>query len=328
MSYDLVFTLGKKVLGGEQLTYDEALQLTQIADADIPILLGIANKIRIKFTGDQIDTCEIVNARSGGCSEDCKFCAQSAHHDVKFDSYPLMSEDKILEAAKNAESHGAYRFCIVTAGCGMKHDPDFEKITASIKRIGRETGLERCCSLGILTPDHVKALKSAGITRYHHNLETSKSFFDQICTTHTYDERVETIKNVKAEGLEVCSGGIIGLGESWAQRLELAFALKELDVGSVPINVLNPVKGTALEERLPLKPMEVLQTFAIFRMILPTKILRYAGGREKALGELVPLGFLSGINGMLIGNYLTTSGRGADTDLNTVRGLGLKPIAG
>jgi biotin synthase len=327
MSYDLIFQLGKKVLGGEQLTFDEAIQLTQIDEADIPILLGVANKVRIKFTGNQVDTCEIVNARSGSCSEDCKFCAQSAHHDVKLDAYPLMSEDQILQAAKNAETHGAYRFCIVTAGCGMKNDPDFVQITDSIKRIGRETGLERCCSLGILTPEHVKALKAAGITRYHHNLETSKSFFAQICTTHTYDERIETIKNVKAEGLEVCSGGIIGLGESWQQRIELAYALKELDVDSVPINVLNPVKGTALENRLPLKPMEVLQTFAIFRMILPTKILRYAGGREKALGELVPLGFLSGINGMLIGNYLTTTGRGASTDLDTVRGLGLKPIA-
>lgn len=328
MSYDLIFQLGKKVLAGEQLAFDEAIQLTQIAEDDIPILLGVANKVRNKFTGNQVDTCEIVNARSGSCSEDCKFCAQSAHHDVKLDVYPLMSENRILEAAKNAETHGAYRFCIVTAGCGMKNDPDFEQITDSIRRIGRETGLERCCSLGILTPEHVKALKAAGITRYHHNLETSKSFFPQICTTHTYEERVETIRNVKAEGLEVCSGGIIGLGENWQQRIELAFALKELDVDSVPINVLNPVKGTALENRLPVKPMEVLQTFAIFRMILPGKILRYAGGREKALGELVPLGFLSGINGMLIGNYLTTTGRGASNDLDTVRGLGLKPIAG
>lgn len=328
MSYDLIFRLGKKVLHGEQLTFAEALQLTEVDEADIPILLGVANKVRIKFTGNQVDTCEIVNARSGDCSEDCKFCAQSARHDVKFASYPLMSEAQILQAAKTAEAHGAYRFCIVTAGCGMKHDPDFEKITASIKLIGRETSLERCCSLGILTPEHVKALKSAGITRYHHNLETSRSYFAQICTTHTYDERVETIKHVKAAGLEVCSGGIIGLGENWAQRLELAFALKELDVDSVPINVLNPVKGTALEDRAPLKPMEVLQTFALFRLILPTKILRYAGGREQALGELVPLGFLAGINGMLIGNYLTTAGRGVDTDLNTIRGLGLKPIAG
>ena len=328
MSYDLIFQLGSKVLNGEQLTFAEALALTKIDESDIPILLGVANKVRIKFTGNQVDTCEIVNARSGNCSEDCKFCAQSALHQTQINTYPLMSQEQILSSAKAAESHGAYRFCIVTAGCGMKNDPDFDQITTAIERIGAETGLERCCSLGILSPQHVKLLKAAGITRYHHNLETSKSFFNQICTTHTYEERVETIKHIKAEGLEVCSGGIIGMGETWEHRLELAFALKELDVDSVPINVLNPVQGSALEDQQPLKPLEVLQAFATFRMILPDKILRYAGGREKALGELVPLGFLSGINGMLIGNYLTTTGRGASDDLNTVRGLGLKPIAG
>jgi len=326
MSYDLLFKLGKKVLDGGQLTADEAMQLTIIDAEDIPILLGIANKVRSQFTGNRVDTCEIVNARSGGCSENCKFCAQSVHYDAKVDTYPLMSEEAIIQAAKQAESHGAYRFCIVTAGCGMKNDPDFERITDVIERIGHDTGLERCCSLGLLEPEQVKALKMAGITRYHHNLETSKSFFDNICTTHSYDERVETIKHIKAAGLEVCSGGIIGLGEEWEHRVELAFALKALDVDSVPINVLNPVKGTALENRPPLDPMEILQTFAIFRLILPTKILRYAGGREKALGELVPLGLLSGINGMLIGNYLTTAGRGAAADISTIKGLGLMPI--
>lgn len=326
MSYDLIFALGKKVLDGGQLSPEEAMRLTAIDETDIPILLGVANKVRAHFTGNQVDTCEIVNARSGGCSEDCKFCAQSAHHDTVIDTYPLMSDEAIMQAAKRAEANGAYRFCIVTAGCGMKDDPDFDRITGVIGHIGRNTGLERCCSLGILEPEQVKALTTAGITRYHHNLEASRSFFANICTTHTYDERVETIRRVKAEGLEVCSGGIIGLGEGWEHRIELAFALKALDVDSVPINVLNPVKGTALENAPPLKPMEVLQTFAIFRLILPDKILRYAGGRERALGELVPLGFLSGMNGMLIGNYLTTAGRGAAADIGTIEGLGLTPI--
>lgn len=326
MSYDLIFALGNKVLAGGRLTFEEALELTRIDEADIPLLLGVANKVRCQFTGSRVDTCEIVNARSGGCSEDCKFCAQSAHHDAKIDSYPLLSEEAILQAARAAEAHGAYRFCIVTAGCGMKGDPDFDRILASIRRLGRDTGLQRCCSLGLLGPEQVQSLKAAGITRYHHNLEAGKSFFASICTTHTYDERVETIRQVKAAGLEVCSGGIIGLGETWAQRLELAFALRELDVDSVPINVLNPVKGTALADRPPLPPFEVLQTFAIFRLILPAKILRYAGGREKALGELVPLGFLSGINGMLIGNYLTTAGRGAAVDIDTIHRLGLTSV--
>jgi len=208
----------------------------------------------------------------------------------------------------------------------MHGDADFEQILSYIRRIGDETALERCCSLGTLNEDHVNALKAAGITRYHHNLETSESYFPSICTTHTFQERVDTIKRIKAAGLEVCSGGIIGMGEKWHHRIEMAFTLRDLDVDSVPINVLNPVKGTALENQERLDPMEILQTFAVFRMILPQKIIRYAGGREHSLGELVPLGFLSGINGMLLGNYLTTSGRGAANDLATVAALGLQPI--
>ncbi|MDF2930423.1 MAG: Biotin synthase [Anaerospora sp.] len=325
-SYDLLFSLGKKVLDGGQLTFDEALSLTTIDTCDISILLGIANKVREKFTGNRVDTCQIVNARSGNCSENCKFCAQSAHHETQIETYPLLSEEAILGAARKAESDHAYRFCVVTAGCGMHGDADFEQILSFIRRIGDETELERCCSLGTLNEDHVNSLKAAGITRYHHNLETSESYFPNICTTHTFQERVDTIRRIKEAGLEVCSGGIIGMGEEWRHRIEMAFTLRELNVDSVPINVLNPVKGTALENQERLDPMEVLQAFAIFRMILPQKIIRYAGGREQALGELVPLGFLSGVNGMLIGNYLTTSGRGAANDLATVTALGLQPI--
>jgi len=324
INYDLIFSLGKKILQGNDITFDEAMALTEIEETDIPILLGVANKIREKFTGSYVDTCQILNARSGGCSENCKFCAQSVHHDVNVDVYPLMSEDDIIKAAQRAEADHAYRFCVVTAGCGMEGDADFAKIATAIKRIGNETSLQRCCSLGTLQEDHVNTLKLVGITRYHHNLETSESYFKEICTSHTYQERVDTIKRVKAAGLEVCSGGIIGMGETWRQRIELAFTLKELNVDSIPINVLNPVKGTALEHQEKLPPMEILQTFAIFRLILPNKIIRYAGGREHNLGELVPLGFLSGVNGMLIGNYLTTEGRGASKDLQTVANLGLK----
>lgn len=325
MSYDLIFKVGKNVLEGGDITYEEAVALTKIGEADVPILLGVANKVREKFTGNRVDTCEIVNARSGGCSENCSFCAQSAHHEAKIEVYPLMSEDEIVAAAKQAEADGAYRFCIVTSGRGMAGDCDFARILNAIKRIGRETSLGRCCSLGTLTEENVQALKEAGISRYHHNLETSRSNFANICTTHTYEERIETIKKIKQAGLQSCSGGIIGLGENWEQRVELAFALKELDVDSVPINVLNSIEGTALAERKKLPPMEILQTFAIFRLILPKKIIRYAGGREHNLGDLVPLGFLSGINGMLIGNYLTTKGRGAAEDLALVSRLGLNP---
>ncbi|HAK74392.1 MAG TPA: biotin synthase BioB, partial [Sporomusaceae bacterium] len=172
-------------LDGGQLTFDEALSLTTIDTCDITILLSIANKVRVKFTGNRVDTCQIVNARSGNCSENCKFCAQSAHHETQIETYPLLSEEAILGAARKAESDHAYRFCVVTAGCGMHGDADFEQILSFIRRIGDETELERCCSLGTLNEDHVNSLKAAGITRYHHNLETSESYFPNICTTHT-----------------------------------------------------------------------------------------------------------------------------------------------
>lgn len=326
MSYDLVYSLGKKVLDGGSLTLDEAMSLTELKGADIPLLLAVANKVRDQFTGTAVDTCQIVNARSGGCSENCKFCAQSGYHEVKLEVYPLLSEDEIVAAAKQAEAAGAYRFCIVTAGRGMESDADFEKILRAIRRIGQETKLNRCCSLGTLSEENVAKLKEAGITRYHHNLETSQNNFSNICTTHTFDERIATIKKVKAAGLQSCSGGIIGLGETWRDRVELAFTLKELGVDSVPLNVLNAVPGTALEGQAKVPPMEILQSFAIFRMILPDKILRYAGGKETGLGDLVPLGYLSGLNGTMIGNYLTTQGMKASEDLHTVTELGLQPL--
>ncbi len=325
MSHEVVFSLGVKVLAGGRLTPDEAMRLTALAADDIPILLGVANKVRARFAGDTVDACAIVSARAGGCSEDCKFCAQSAVSGASIATYPLMDEQEVVRAAKRAEANGARRFSIVTAGCGMRGDADFPRITAALERIGRETGLQRCCSLGLLGPEEARALKAAGVTRYHHNLEAARSYFPAICSSHTYDERVATIRNARAAGLEVCSGGIIGLGEGWEQRVELAFALRELDVASVPVNVLDPIAGTPLADRPPLRPLEVLQAMAIFRLILPDKCIRYAGGREKALGELVPLGFLSGVNGVLIGDYLTTAGRGAAADLATVSKLGLRP---
>ena len=327
MSYDLIFSLGKKVLAGGELTFEEALSLTQIEEEDIPLLLAVANKVREQFTGKAVDTCEIVNARSGNCSEDCKFCAQSAHHEVKFEAYPLMKEEDIVAAAQKAQKEGAYRFSIVTAGCGMDKDKDFDSILKAVRRIVQDTKMRCCCSLGLLRQEHAEALKEAGATRYHHNLEASASYFPEICTTHTYEERVETVKNVKAAGMQICAGGIIGMGESWKQRVELAFALRELDVDAVPINILNAIPGTAMAEQKKIRPLEILQAFAVFRMILPRKSIRYAGGREHALGELAPLGFLSGINGMLLGNYLTTSGRGPAEDLQTVTELGLRLLS-
>lgn len=323
MTTEFIYSMGKKVLEGGELSQKEALQLMQVKGTDIPLLASMANKVREKYTGNQVDLCSIVNARSGSCTEDCAFCAQSAHHEVKLKIYPLMPVEEIVTAAKVAEKAGAHRFCIVTAGKGMNEDKDFPNILKAIERIGRETGLKRCCSLGTLNMEQALALKKAGITRYHHNLETSSSFFPNICTTHTFEERVQTVKIVKEAGLESCCGGIIGLGESPEQRVELAFTLKELKVDSVPVNVLSPVPGTRLANALPLDPMEIIKTIAVFRLILPKAIIRYAGGRELNLRELQSYGLLSGVNGMLVGNYLTCKGRNAEEDLMMLKDLGL-----
>jgi biotin synthase len=327
MGFELITDLGAKVLAGESIGFAEALALTEIDRADVPLLMAVANKVRAEFCGDAVDTCEIVNARSGNCPEDCKYCAQSVHSRAAIATYPLLDEEALLAAAKTAEADGARRFSIVTAGAGMLGSDDFPRVLAAIERIRRETGVIPCCSLGVLDEEHFAALKAAGVTRYHHNLETAESYYPEICTTHSWQGRVDTVKRAKAAGLEVCSGGIIAMGESWQQRVELAFTLRELDVDSVPVNILTPIAGTALADQPPLAPLEIFQTLALFRLIMPTKAIRYAGGREQALGDLAPLGLMAGVNAMLIGNYLTTAGRGAAHDIAAARGLGLRPLS-
>lgn len=324
---DIVMDLGKKVLGGGQITKAEALQLASLPDGDLPFLLAMADKIRRHFVGDEVDLCSIVNGRSGMCPENCAFCAQSAHHKASINVYPLMSADDLVAAAKKAEAGGALRFSIVTSGRGADGDNDFPKIIEALSRIKAETNLEVCASLGILSRDNAKALVEAGVSRYHHNVETSSSYYDQICTTHTYQERAVTIKVAKEAGLELCVGGIIGLGESMAERINMAFEVKAFDINSMPINILNPIQGTKLADQPGLPKREILKTFAIFRFILPACGIRTAGGREYNLGDLQALALMSGINGMLVGGYLTTGGRQYADDVKMVRDLGLKPLS-
>jgi len=324
MDHRGIIALGEYILKGNQINYEDSLRLTEVTTDDIPILAAFANKIRQQFTGNGVDMCGLVSARSGMCSEDCKFCSQSVYHSTDAPVYDLRSTEEITISAHKAEQQGAKRISIVTSGKGIDNEPNFQKIIKAIECIINETDLKVCANLGTLTLAQAHILAASGIKRYAHNLETSKNFYPKVCTTHSYEERLTTTQAAKAAGMELCTGGIIDMGETWHDRIELAFTLKELNVDSIPINILNPVKGTALENQEKLDPMEILQTFAIFRFILPTKILRYAGGRERNLGELVPLGFLSGINGMLIGNYLTTQGHDADKDIQTVNDLGLK----
>ncbi|MBZ4654264.1 MAG: Biotin synthase [Peptococcaceae bacterium] len=327
MNVEKILVLGNKVLAGESINFSEAVALSKTEESDIPFLLAMANKIRQQFVGNEVDLCSIVNGRSGMCSEDCSFCAQSAHHKAQIEVYPLMAEEKILQAAMEAEDNGALRFSIVTSGHGVAYDQDLPRIIKALKRIKAETNLKLCASLGTLTLDQALQLKDAGVERYHHNVESSRSFYPSICTTHTYDERIHTIRVAHQAGLEVCSGGIIGLGETMMQRIEMAFELKDLGVHSVPVNILNPIKGTPLENQSPLQPLEILKTFALFRFILPDRGIRTAGGREVNLRDLQATALLSGINGMLIGGYLTTGGRNCAMDLKMTRDLGLKPLS-
>ncbi|HEY9653259.1 MAG TPA: biotin synthase BioB, partial [Coleofasciculaceae cyanobacterium] len=296
-----------------------------------------ADRVRQACCGNTVDLCSIVNIKSGNCSENCGFCAQSAHHPGN-DSpiYGLKSTEEILAQAKAAEAAGAKRFCLVSQGRGLKYNSpksqEFEQILATVQQIIAETSIKPCCALGEVTPEQAQALRDAGVTRYNHNLEASENFFPEIVTTHSWRDRVETIKNIKAAGIQACTGGIMGMGESWEDRVDLALALRELDVESVPLNLLNPRAGTPLGEQSKLNAYEALKAIAIFRLILPKQILRYAGGREAVMGELQSLGLQSGINAMLIGHYLTTLGQPPDQDQAMLESLGLKggeaPIPG
>ncbi len=325
MHYREMITLGESILSGHQIQYEEALQLTHVLNEDIPLLSAFANKIRIHFTGRNVDMCGIVNARSGMCSEDCKFCAQSVYYDTKTPIHNLLNIEKITAAAQQAQEQGAKRISIVTSGKGMDSDPDFQKIIESIQAIMNYTSLNVCANLGTLTLDQARMLASSGVKRYAHNLETSENFYPSVCTTHSYQERVATVQAAKSAGMELCTGGIIGMGESWQDRIDFAFALKSLDVASIPINILNPIKGTALENVMPPSPLDIIKTFAIFRFIFPDKIIRPAGGREINLRDMQGHLMLSGANGLIIGNYLTFTGRNTVTDFQMVQDAGFIP---
>jgi biotin synthase len=330
--------LADQIIAGNQLTRSQALLLSQIEGQDhILALCAAADGIRRACCGNKVDLCSIINVKSGNCSENCRFCSQSAHHPgSESPVYGLKSSEEILAQAKAAEVAGAKRFCLVSQGRGIKYNSpksqEFEQILATVRRIATETNIKPCCALGEVTAEQAQALKEAGVTRYNHNLEASESFYPQIVTSHSWQDRVETIKNLKAAGIQACSGGIIGMGESWADRIDLAFSLRELAVESVPINLLNSREGTPLENCPKLDPFEALKAIAIFRFILPQQILRYAGGREAVMGELQSLGLKAGINAMLIGHYLTTLGQPPEQDQAMLNALGLQggeaPIPG
>ncbi|MFH1287202.1 MAG: biotin synthase BioB [bacterium] len=319
----LLNSIEEKAGNGFDINHNEAEGLVTLIKDKPYELYHLANKIREKYFGNKINFCGIANVKSGNCSEDCKFCAQSSHYRTSADVYPLVGEEKMIEAAGVIKGAKASRYGLVTSGCEMEGN-DLSKIVSAIKRIKKEIDIEPCASLGELNDETCKILKEAGVVRYHHNLETSERFFPKVCTTHSWDDRVQTVKIVKNNGLQACSGGIFGMGETWSDRLDLAFTLRELGVDSISLNFLNPVPGTPLGKQSPLEPKEILAIISIFRIILPKKDIKICGGREKNLRQLQSWIFYSGASGMMVGNYLTTVGRSHELDWEMINDLGME----
>lgn len=282
---------------------------------ELPVteLISKANRIRKAEAGPDLELCSIMNAKSGMCSEDCRFCAQSSRHSTAVYTYPLKKKDEMVEAARRAKEIGAKRFDIVTSGNTLTKG-EIARIVEAVSEITNEIGIDMCASLGRLDEESLRALKKAGISRYHHNIETSPNYYPKIVTTHSFQERIATVRAAKNAGLEVCSGGIIGMGETWDDRIDMALILKELEVDSVPINILVPIKGTPLEDLEPLSCIDAIKTIAIFRIILKDRIIKIAAGRESILKDFQGMAFMAGANGMLIGGYLTIKGRDVKDD--------------
>lgn len=311
---------------GRDLTFDEALALTELPDDAVPSMVALAHQVLMRTCGPGVALESIISAKTGACPEDCTFCSQSAHYKTPIKVHPMLDAETILQAAKDSERLGASHFCIVVAVRG----PDrrlLDKVIEAVALIRQKTSVEVACSLGILEREQAFALAEAGVRTYNHNLETSRSYFPNICTTHTYDDRVRTCIYVKEAGMDLCSGGILGMGETVEQRVELAFELKALDPIEVPINFLDPRPGTPLEGMELLSPIEAVRAIALFRLIMPEVVLKYAGGREKTLRELQAYGLIAGVNGLIVGNYLTTFGRPPDEDLAMLADVGRIPAS-
>jgi biotin synthase len=305
------------------ISHEEALALGRLTEpADIEALVERAWEVRQENFGDSTDMCSLVNAKSGGCAEDCGFCAQSRYADADTVMHAMMEPEQILEHARAAEAAGAHRFCMVTQGQGLSKR-DFQKILEGAELVAEKTNLKRCASIGHMSTERAKALKEAGIQRVHHNVESAKSYYPEVSTTVRYEGRLRTIQAVKEAGLETCVGGILNLGETEEQRVEMAFELSEINPTSVPINLLIPKEGTKFGDREVMEPMEVVKWIAIFRLIIPGALFRLCGGRVENLGELHGLAVKAGLNGVMMGNFLTTLGAEPADDRAMFEELGL-----
>ena len=313
-----VIKLAEDIIGGYRIkrSDDTGFFLT----ADLEQLCHGADMIRKHFKGDHVDLCSIINGRSGKCSENCKFCAQSAHHCTGIEEYPFLDEEKILAECLHNEERGVHRFSIVTAGRTLS-DEDFEKAVSAYKLLESRSKMELCASHGLLTQEQFNRLYSAGVRRYHANIETSRRNFPNICTTHTYDDKLECIRRAQKAGFEVCSGGIIGMGENWEDRIDMAVSLSELGVKSIPINALMPIKGTPLENTRRITAEDILRTVAIFRYIVPEADIRLAAGRN-LMENCGAKAFLSGADATITGDMLTTSGNDIKGDVEMLHSMG------
>lgn len=309
-----------KVISGESISFEEAEKL--ICSQDIVSLAYSANVITRKFNGYGIDVESLLNAKSGKCPEDCSFCAQSSFYNTKISKYPLLPKQVVIVRAKEAERQGASSFCLV---CAYRSPPEeeFRQICDTIEALTKEVSIDINVSLGFMTLERARRLKSLGIKRYNHNLEASDSFFSQICKTHDFADRVKTAKIVKESGLELCCGGIIGMGETVKQRIELAFALAALNPDEVPINILIPKEGTPMAQIDTITPEEAIRTIAVWRFIMPKVILKLAGGREVHFSDNGRTALRAGANGIISGGYLTTGGNEMSNDLNMIHEIGI-----
>jgi biotin synthase len=305
------------------ISFEEALQLGALTGhEEIGELVERAWQVRRENFGDSTDMCSLVNAKSGGCAEDCGFCAQSRYAEADTPMHAMMEPEQILEHAKAAEAAGAHRFCMVTQGQGLSKR-DFAKILEGAQLVAEQTNLKRCASIGHMSTQRAQQLREAGIQRVHHNVESARSHYPEVSTTVRYEGRLRTIQAVKEAGLETCVGGILNLGESPEQRVEMAFELSEIDPDSVPINLLNPRPGTKFGDRELMDAWEVVKWVAIFRLIIPGALFRLCGGRVENLGDLQPLAVKAGLNGVMMGNFLTTLGAEPEDDRRMFSELGL-----
>ncbi len=327
-TYQRIDKITQHILAGGEASAEEGRWLIHLHHDYLPWLMAGADRIRKTYRGDQIEVCAISNVRSGNCSENCSFCSQSAHHKhTNSPTYDYIDSSELVAQAKRAREWGVSDFGVVSKGWGVRSAKEHQQLNEYFQSVSDNSDVGRCASVGVLTPETAAKLKAMGLENYHHNLESAESFFHNVCTTHSYQDNIDTIRHARDAGLVVCAGGILGMGESLDQRVELATQLRDLGVESVPMNFLSPQEGTPMADREPMAPFEILQSIAVYRYLLPKAEIRIAGGRH-FLGDMQAMIFMAGASGVMIGDYLTTHGRSAKEDLKMFSDLKLQVRGG